>query len=29
MTGDELLKNGIDLTLDAYQGVILKFNAIK
>ena len=29
MTGAELQKKGIDLTLDAYQGVILKFNAIK
>jgi len=28
MTGDELLKNGIDLSLAAYQGVILKFNAM-
>lgn len=29
MTGAELQKKGIDLTLDAYQGVILKFNAVK
>ena len=29
MTGAELQKKGIDLTLDAYQGVILKFNTVK